>query len=64
MSFASQHQIAHGHSQAFLSHFHEFWPNTLKFIYRERLVTAADWPSIVNTARLSSSRVLLVLKLG
>ncbi|KAH8905061.1 hypothetical protein BR93DRAFT_945996 [Coniochaeta sp. PMI_546] len=49
---------------AFISHFHEFWPNTLKFTHRDRLVTAADWPAIFNLARLSSSRVLLVLKLG
>ncbi|OIW34428.1 hypothetical protein CONLIGDRAFT_566188 [Coniochaeta ligniaria NRRL 30616] len=49
---------------AFISHFHEFWPNTLKFTHRDRLVTAADWPAIFNLARLSNSRVLLVLKLG
>lgn len=50
--------------QAFISHFHDFWPSTLKFTHRDRLVTAADWPTIFNLARLSSSRVLLVLKRG
>jgi hypothetical protein len=50
--------------QAFISHFHEFWPKTLKFTHRDRLVTASDWPSIFNLARLSSNMVVLVLKLG
>ncbi|KAB5551293.1 hypothetical protein GE09DRAFT_168424 [Coniochaeta sp. 2T2.1] len=49
---------------AFCSHFHDFWPNTLKFTHRDRLVTAAEWPTIFNIARLSSGRTLLVLSLG
>lgn len=46
----------------FISHFHEFWPQTLQFTFRDRVaVTAAEWPATMDWARSSSSRTTLYL---
>lgn len=47
---------------AFISHFHEYWPQTLRFTHRDRLVTAAEWPAMLNLARYSNTRFVLSLK--
>lgn len=43
----------------FISHFHEYWPMTLRFTHRERLVGAEEWPAMVSLAKYSNSRVVL-----
>lgn len=50
--------------QAFISHFHDFWPQTLSFSHRDRPITADDWPRILNLARHSNSKTTLYLRIG
>ncbi|KAI0022440.1 hypothetical protein F4780DRAFT_777811 [Xylariomycetidae sp. FL0641] len=44
--------------------FHEFWPQAVSFYHHDRLLTAKDWPRIVNLAQHSNTRITLDLRLG
>jgi hypothetical protein len=45
----------------FIAHFHEFWPQTLRFTHRDRVITAVEWPATLDWARNSNTRATLHL---
>lgn len=47
----------------FISHFHEFWPQTLRFTHRDRVITSVEWPATLDWARNSISRTTLYLNI-
>ncbi|GAB1316358.1 hypothetical protein MFIFM68171_06568 [Madurella fahalii] len=49
---------------SFLSHFREFWPNSVQFFRHKERVTADDWPKIYNRALRSDSQIVLDLQVG
>ena len=48
-------------SQAFVSHFWEFWPKNVKFSRNGRLVEPEDWPEVLEAAHNPSKKVVLDL---
>lgn len=51
------------HFKSFLTHFHDFWPQALRFYHHDRPIYEADWPRIINLAKRSTSTVTLSLKI-
>ncbi|KAL8341987.1 hypothetical protein RB601_005236 [Gaeumannomyces tritici] len=47
---------------SFLTYFHDFWPQALRFCHHDRPICEDDWPRIINLAKRSNSTVTLSLK--
>ncbi|KAK6856541.1 hypothetical protein PG995_006728 [Apiospora arundinis] len=48
----------------FTKSFHAFAPRPLRFSYRGEVITAKDWPRILNSAKYSSTAITLELRVG
>ncbi|KAH8667063.1 hypothetical protein BX600DRAFT_497735 [Xylariales sp. PMI_506] len=49
---------------AFVSHFHEFWPQSIRFHHRDIVVTEVEWPRIIKLVKHSTARITLDLRLS
>lgn len=50
--------------QSLISNFLEFWPRKFRILYNDNLVTAQDWPRILNLANNTSHGIRLALQMG
>ncbi|KAK8877585.1 hypothetical protein PGQ11_002531 [Apiospora arundinis] len=48
----------------FTKSFHAFAPRPLQFSHRDEIITAKDWPRILNRAKYSSTAIILDLRVG
>jgi hypothetical protein len=51
-------------NKAFATHFHEFWPQAIRFYHRDKVINQDDWPRIVNLVKHSNTNVTIDLRMG